>query len=78
METQPEVRIAVPEFEQLKGSSDSSGLGREGREILENDLKLFELFQPVRHSAYSSQASRERGTGKVDYSGMEWSRCANG
>ncbi|QPJ61893.1 MAG: Tol-Pal system beta propeller repeat protein TolB [Candidatus Nitronauta litoralis] len=77
METQPEVRIAVPEFEQLKGSSDSSGLGREGREILENDLKLFELFQPVRHSAYSSQASRERGTGKVDYSewnglGVQW------
>ncbi len=77
METQPEVRIAVPEFVQLKGSSDSSGIGREGREILENDLKLFELFQPVNPGVYRSQASAERGSNKINYSewnglGVQW------
>ncbi len=77
MKTQSEVRIAVPEFVQLKGSNDSSGVGREGREILENDLKLFELFLPVRHSVYRAQATRERNSGKVDYGewnglGVQW------
>lgn len=77
METQAEVAIAVPEFVPLEGSQDSSGVGREGREILENDLKLFDLFKPVQQSVIRRHATAEAGAGTVDYQawnglGVQW------
>lgn len=77
MKTQEEVSIAVPEFTPLEGSKNGGSVVREGREILENDLKLFDLFRPLQQSVFQRHAAAESGTGTVDYSawnglGAQW------
>jgi len=42
--THKEVRVAVTKFILGEGIGDPKGLGMEAREILENDLRLTEMF----------------------------------
>ena len=75
-ETQVEVNIAVPPLEPLVGEVDE-GLAMKVRGILENDLRLFELFIPVAPSVYARQAAEETGSEKVDFQswnqlGVQW------
>ncbi len=77
METQPEVRIAVPAFSSLDGTLDTQGRVQEARKILENDLRLFELFLPVQRSVFRELEAREMNSGRVDYPswstlGVQW------
>ena len=74
-ETRSEVNIAIPHFV----SSDGSGgdFANKSRDILENDLRLFELFVPVASHVYSDLESREASTGQVNYAawselGVQW------
>ncbi|MFQ5444997.1 MAG: Tol-Pal system beta propeller repeat protein TolB, partial [Nitrospinales bacterium] len=76
-ETQPEVRIAVTRFIPMEGARDAAGIGEEAREILENDLKLFELFKPVSRDGYSALEPGEDGAFSLDYPawnelGIQW------
>lgn len=76
MKTRPEVRVAVLGFDLQKGA-DPAGLGKDGREILENDLKLFELFEPVSPRLFSELQAVEKGRKGVQYPawkalGVQW------
>ena len=64
--TQVEVSIAVPRFVPVAGSSDDV-MGNESRDVLENDLRLFELFAPVPHENYSELEEQERRSERVNY-----------
>ena len=75
-ETRSEVNIAVPEFVSLGTGVDES-LGSKGRDILENDLRLFELFVPVARNVYSELEKNDDQSERVDYSawselGVQW------
>ena len=74
--TQSKVNIAVPQFVSLGGSADED-FSKKSRDILENDLRLFELFVPVAPNIYSGQAKSEAQTEQVNYSawsklGVQW------
>lgn len=70
-ETRSEVNIAVPDFVSLSRDEDES-FADKSRGILENDLRLFELFVPVNPGAFSELAKSEASTGRVNYGA--WSR----
>lgn len=70
--TRPEVTIAIMRFVALDLSVDKFGLGEKGRQILENDLRLSELFQPVQRDLFTSLESDKIGQPQVDYDA--WSR----
>ena len=74
--TQSKVNIAVPQFVFSGGSADED-FSKKSRDILENDLRLFELFIPVAPNIYSEQAKSEAQTEKVNFSawsklGVQW------
>lgn len=75
-ETRSEVNIAMPQFISLRGDEDE-GFAEKSRNILENDLRLFELFVPMAPDSYSDLAKQEARTGKVNYAawsqlGAQW------
>ena len=55
--TQSKVNIAVPHFVSSGGSADES-FAKKSHNILENDLRLFELFVPVAPNMYSELAQK--------------------
>ena len=74
--TQSEVNIAVPHFVSSGGDMDES-FAEKSHNILENDLRLFELFIPVAPNIYSELEKSEAQTGKVNYAawnqlGAQW------
>ncbi|MDH5763176.1 MAG: Tol-Pal system beta propeller repeat protein TolB [Nitrospinota bacterium] len=75
-ETRNEVNIAVPGFVSVGMGVDET-LGAKGRDILENDLRLFELFVPVARNVYAGMEKNEYQGDQVDYSawsqlGVQW------
>lgn len=66
-ETRKKVNIAIPEFVLEKNYEDPSGLGKESRKILENDLKLSEQFVLIDPSVYKETALLEQTRKTVDY-----------
>jgi TolB protein len=75
-ETRSEVNIAVPDFVSLSRDTDES-FAEKSRGILENDLRLFELFVPVNPGVFSELAKSEASTGRVNYGawsqlGAQW------
>lgn len=75
-ETRSEVNIAVPRFVSTSRDADES-FAEKSRGILENDLRLFELFVPVNPGVYSELAQTEASTGQVNYGawsqlGAQW------
>jgi TolB protein len=74
--TQSKVNIAVPQFVSSGEDSDES-FSEKSRNILENDLRLFELFVPVAPGTYSELAKKEAQTEKVNFAawsqlGAQW------
>lgn len=74
-ETQSQVNIAVPHFVAL-GDVDAS-FAEKSRNILENDLRLFELFVPVKPNIYSELEKSEAQAEQVNYAawrelGVQW------
>ena len=69
--TQSKVNIAVPQFVATGGIADDS-FSEKSRNILENDLRLFELFIPVAPKVYSALAKSEAQTEQPNYSA--WSK----
>ncbi len=74
--TQSKVNIAVPHFVPLGGGVDES-YSEKSRNILENDLRLFELFVPVAPNIYSELEKSEALTERVNYAawgqlGAQW------
>jgi TolB protein len=74
--TQSKVNIAVPQFVSSGGIADES-FSAKSRDILENDLRLFELFVPVTPNIYSKLAKSEAQTERVNYAawsqlGAQW------
>ena len=65
--TREEVKIAVTRFVLKKDSRDPSGLGQEARKILENDLRLSELFVKVPPARYEGLERREQGQKGVNF-----------
>jgi TolB protein len=75
-ETRDEVIIAVPGFVPV-GTGVDETMGAKGRDILENDLRLFELFVPVARNVYAGLEANESQGDQVDYSawsqlGVQW------
>jgi len=75
-ETRSEVNIAVPHFVSTGEGADEN-FAQKSRDILENDLRLFELFVPLAPNLYSELANSEASTGQVNYSawsglGAQW------
>ncbi|MFQ5715504.1 MAG: Tol-Pal system beta propeller repeat protein TolB [Nitrospinales bacterium] len=76
-ETRREVRIAVPAFVQVGANPKPNPLGEEARKILENDLRLSELFVPEKPETYGPLAEAEGGDPAIDYQawnnlGVQW------
>lgn len=74
--TQSEVNIAIPPFVALEGGLDES-IATKSRDILENDLRLFELFVPVDSKVYTALEESEKLTGQMNYAawsqlGVQW------
>jgi len=74
--TQSQVNIAVPQFVFLGGSEDER-FAEKSHKILENDLRLFELFVPVAPNFFSDLEESEAQSGRVDYAawnqlGAQW------
>jgi TolB protein len=74
--TRSKVNIAVPDFVSLGRGVDES-FSEKSRNILENDLRLFELFVPVAPDIYSELEKREAQTERVNYAawsqlGAQW------
>jgi len=74
--TQSKVNIAVPQFVSSGGDVDES-FSEKSRKILENDLRLFELFVPVAPGIYSELEKSEAQTERVNYAawsqlGVQW------
>ncbi len=65
-ETKQKVPVAIPEFFLDENYQDLQGLGKESRDILENDLKLSELFKIVNPVKYEDLLPPLRKGGKVD------------
>ena len=75
-ETRSEVNIAVPRFVSSGDGADEN-FAEKSRKILENDLRLFELFVPVAPNIYSELERSEASTGQVNYAawsqlGAQW------
>ena len=75
--TRKEVRVAVTQFVLGKDSADPRGLGLEAREILENDLRLSEMFVQIAPKIYESLEQEERGKRAMDLwawhqMGVQW------
>ena len=75
-ETRSEVNIAVPRFVS-SGRGEDESFAEKSRNILQNDLRLFELFIPVAPNTYSELAKSEASTGQVNYAawnqlGAQW------
>ncbi len=68
-ETREKVKIAITPFALEQNYEDPGGLGEQSRKILENDLKLSELFDVVPASTYNNLLAGERGKTTVDYAG---------
>lgn len=74
--TQSKVNIAVPRFISSGEGADES-FAEKSRNILENDLRLFELFVPVAPDIYSELERSEFHTELVDFAawsqlGAQW------
>jgi TolB protein len=69
--TQNKVNIAVPQFVSSGGGVDES-FSEKSRNILENDLRLFELFVPVAPGIYSELAKSEAQVEQVNFGA--WSK----
>ena len=75
-ETRSEVNVAVTHFVSTGQGADKD-FAEKSRSILENDLRLFELFVPVATPVFSDLEKREAGTGQVNYGawsdlGVQW------
>lgn len=75
-ETQQEVRVAVTEYVPLNPEADEE-VGRLSRDILENDLKLFEIFLPVARDVYADLEKDENSQMRVNFPswnqrGVQW------
>ncbi len=75
-ETRSEVNIAVPRFVS-SGRGEDESFAEKSRNILENDLRLFELFVPVAPNTYSELEKSEAQTEQVNYAawnqlGAQW------
>jgi TolB protein len=65
--TQKKVSLAITDFVLKEGESDSRGMGKEARSILEKDLLLSELFSPLRKPVFEELEKMERSSSEVDY-----------
>ncbi|HIJ50584.1 MAG TPA: Tol-Pal system beta propeller repeat protein TolB [Nitrospinae bacterium] len=65
--TQKKVSLAITDFVLKGDGSDVRGMGKEARSILENDLRLSELFSPLRKPVFEELERMERSGSKVDY-----------
>ncbi len=66
-ETQKKVSIAITDFTFKGGGSDSRGMGKEAKSILEKDLALSELFSLLRKPVFEELEKMERSDSDVDY-----------
>ena len=64
--TSKEVKIALTQFVLGEGVDDPKGLGVEARKVLENDLRLAEMFVQVKPDVYVNLEQKEKGTRTVD------------
>lgn len=65
--TQKKVPLAITEFVFKGGGSDARGMGKEARSILEKDLRLSELFFPLRKPVFEELEEMEKSGSEVDY-----------
>ena len=65
--TQKKVSLAITDFVFKGGGMDSRGIGKEARSILEKDLRLSELFSPLRKPVFEELERMERSGSEVDY-----------
>ena len=64
--TRKEVRVALTQFVKGEGAADPKGLGMEARRVLENDLRLSEMFVQIKPEVYESLEQQEKGKRSVD------------
>ena len=64
--THKEVRVALTQFVRGEGVGDPRGLGMEARKILENDLRLTEMFVQLEPEVYENLEQKEKGKRAVD------------
>ena len=64
--TRKEVRVALTQFVKGEGAADPEGLGMEARRVLENDLRLSEMFVQIEPEVYESLEQQEKGKRSVD------------
>ncbi len=74
--TRPEINIAVTHFIPLDLGTDPA-LAETGRETLENDLQLFELFQPVNPETFADLEKSDLEKPRLNYRlwyarGIQW------
>ena len=65
--TQKKVSLAITEFVFNGDGTDSRGMGKEARNILEKDLRLSGLFSPLRKPVFEELERMERSGSEVDY-----------
>ena len=65
--TQKKVSLAITDFVFKGDGSDVRGMGKEARSILEKDLRLSELFSPLRKPVFEELERMERSGSEVDY-----------
>ena len=75
--THQKVKVALTQFVLDKKSRDPAGLGEDARKILENDLRLSELFMTVAPAVYEDLEQKDRESGEVDFwawhqVGVQW------
>lgn len=64
--TSKEVKIALTQFVLGEGIGDPKGLGVEARKVLENDLRLTEMFVQLKPDVYINLEQKEKGSRVVD------------
>ena len=64
--TSKEVKIALTQFVLGEGIGDPKGLGVEARKVLENDLRLTEMFVQLKPDVYINLEQKEKGSRAVD------------
>ena len=65
--TQKKVSLAITDFVFKGGGTDSRGIGKEARSILDKDLRLSELFSPLSKPVFEELERMERSGSKIDY-----------
>jgi TolB protein len=65
--TQKKVSLAITEFVFKGDRTDSIGMGKEARSILEKDLRLSELFSPLSKPVFEELERMERSGSEIDY-----------